>query len=135
MEPISSLSMTALRCDSTVLADRVRRPAISLVDRPSGLGRRPGIWGVHGVGGALGTIMLGIIGTTSVNAAGANGLFFGGTDFFVKQVTAVVASSIDAFGFTWGMLWLIDRVTPVTTTEQMEQTLDESLHGEQAYLA
>lgn len=93
------------------------------------------VWGVHGVGGALGIIMLGLIGTTSVNAAGANGLFFGGTDFFLKQVTAVVASSIYAFGFTWGMLWLIDRVTPVKTTEQMEQTLDESLHGEQAYLA
>jgi Amt family ammonium transporter len=93
------------------------------------------VWGVHGVGGALGIIMLGLIGTTSVNAAGANGLFFGGTDFFIKQVVAVVASSIYAFGFTWGMLWLIDRVTPVKTTEQMEQTLDESLHGEQAYLA
>jgi len=93
------------------------------------------VWGVHGVGGALGIIMLGLIGTTSVNAAGANGLFFGGADFFVKQVVAVLVSSVYAFGFTWVMLWLIDRVTPVKTTEEMEQTLDESLHGEQAYLA
>jgi len=93
------------------------------------------VWGVHGVGGALGIIMLGLIGTTTVNAAGANGLFFGGADFFVKQLVAVLVSSIYAFGFTWVMLWLIDRVTPVHTTEQMEQTLDESLHGEQAYLA
>ncbi|MEZ4387226.1 MAG: ammonium transporter [Candidatus Krumholzibacteriia bacterium] len=93
------------------------------------------VWGVHGVGGALGIIMLGLIGTTTVNAAGANGLFFGGADFFVKQLVAVLVSSIYAFGFTWVMLWLIDRVTPVKTTEQMEKTLDESLHGEQAYLA
>jgi hypothetical protein len=27
------------------------------------------------------------------------------------------------------------EVTPVRTTEQMEKTLDQSLHGEQAYLA
>jgi Amt family ammonium transporter len=93
------------------------------------------VWGVHGVGGALGIIMLGLIGTTTVNAAGANGLFFGGADFFMKQVVAVVVSSIYAFGFTWGMLWLIDRVVPVKTTEEMERTLDEALHGEQAYLA
>jgi Amt family ammonium transporter len=93
------------------------------------------VWGVHGVGGALGIIMLGLLGSTAVNAAGANGLFFGGGGFFFKQVVAVVGSSIYAFGFTWGMLWLINRITPVKTTEEMEMTLDESLHGEQAYLA
>jgi Amt family ammonium transporter len=93
------------------------------------------VWGVHGVGGALGIIMLGLIGSTAVNAAGSDGLFFGGTGFFVKQVVAVLASSIYAFGFTWGMLWLINRVVTVKTTEEMERTLDESLHGEQAYLA
>lgn len=92
------------------------------------------VWGVHGVGGALGIVMLGLLGSTAVNAAGADGLFYGGGDFFMKQIVAIVVSSIYAFGFTWVMLWLIDRVTPVKTTEEMEQTLDESLHGESAYL-
>ena len=32
------------------------------------------------------------------------------------------------------MLWLINRVTAVRTTEEQESTLDESLHGESAYL-
>ena len=50
------------------------------------------VWGVHGVGGALGIIMLGLLGSTAVNPAGADGLLYGGTDFFVKQVVAVVAS-------------------------------------------
>jgi len=59
---------------------------------------------------------------------------------FVGLLTGAVAglatiTPAAAFVPTWGMLWLIDRVTPVKTTEQMEQTLDESLHGEQAYLA
>lgn len=93
------------------------------------------VWGVHGVGGALGIILLGVFGSLAVNSAGANGLIYGGGDFLVKQVLAVVGSSIYAFSFTWGMLWLINKVTPVRTTEQMERTLDESLHGEQAYLA
>jgi len=93
------------------------------------------VWGVHGVGGALGIVMLGVLGSTAVNAAGADGLIHGGTTFFVKQVVAVAISSVYAFGFTWVMLWLIDRVTTVKTTQEQEMTLDQSLHGEQAYLA
>ncbi|NLO91616.1 MAG: ammonium transporter, partial [Elusimicrobia bacterium] len=39
------------------------------------------VWGVHGVGGVLGVICLGLFGTTMVNAAGANGLFNGDASF------------------------------------------------------
>ena len=54
--------------------------------------------------------------------------------FFFKQCAAVIFSSIWAFVFTLGMLWLIDRVVPVKVTEGDEaQGLDSSLHGEQAY--
>ncbi|MCB1161769.1 MAG: ammonium transporter [Candidatus Krumholzibacteriia bacterium] len=91
------------------------------------------VWGVHGVGGALGIILLGVLGSTAVNAAGADGLVNGGGRFFVGQVLAVVGSSIYAFVFTWVMLFIIDKVTPVKTTQTEEGTLDESLHGEQAY--
>jgi Amt family ammonium transporter len=93
------------------------------------------VWGVHGVGGALGIIMLGLLGTVTVNPGGANGLFYGGSGFFVKQLVAVVLSSAYAFTFTYGMLWIINKVTPVKTTEAEETTLDESLHGESAYMA
>ena len=91
------------------------------------------VWGVHGVGGALGIIMLGIFGSTAINPAGANGLWFGGTSFFGKQLVAVVVSSIYAFGFTYGMLWIINKFTVVKTSELEEATLDVSLHGESAY--
>ncbi len=92
------------------------------------------VWGVHGVGGALGIIMLGVLGTTAVNPNGANGLINGGTAFFGKQVAAVAISSVYAFVFTYVMLWLIDRVMTVRTSQEQESTLDESLHGESAYL-
>ncbi len=91
------------------------------------------VWGVHGVGGALGVVMLGLFGTLSVNPAGANGLFNGGGDFFVKQLVAIVVSSIYAFAFTYGMLWVINKVTKVRTTESEEAMLDMTLHGEEAY--
>ena len=92
------------------------------------------VWGVHGVGGALGIIMLGLLGSTAINPAGANGLFFGGADFFVKELVAILVSSIYAFAFTYGMLWIINKITTVKTTETEETTLDESLHGENAYV-
>jgi len=92
------------------------------------------VWGVHGVGGALGIVMLGLLGTTAVNAGGQNGLFYGNPGFFVKQVVAILGSSVYAFGFTWLMLAAINRVTPVRTSEVDEQKgLDDALHGEAAY--
>jgi Amt family ammonium transporter len=91
------------------------------------------VWGVHGVGGALGIIMLGLLGSTAFNPAGADGLIFGGGVFFFKEVVAVAVSSVYAFVFTYAMLWIINKLTTVKTTEIEESTLDESLHGEHAY--
>jgi Amt family ammonium transporter len=91
------------------------------------------VWGVHGVGGALGIIMLGLFGSVAFNSGGANGLFFGGAEFFGKEVAGVVISSVYAFVFTYAMLWLISKFCRVKTTEDEETTLDQSLHGEIAY--
>jgi Amt family ammonium transporter len=44
-------------------------------------------------------------------------------------------SSAWAFLFTYGMLWLIDRVTVVKVSEAGEREgLDPAIHGETAYL-
>src|ERR1044071_6697786 len=50
------------------------------------------VWGVHGVGGVLGTILLGVFASTAMNAAGADGLVHGGTTFFIKQVVATLGA-------------------------------------------
>ena len=93
------------------------------------------VWGVHGVGGALGIVRLGVFATTSFNPAGTDGLIAGNGAFFWKQLVAVALSSVWAFGFTYGMLWLIDRVTPVKVVQAAEESgLDAALHGETAYL-
>lgn len=92
------------------------------------------VWGVHGMGGVLGTILLGVFASTAVNAGGADGLMQGGTHFFLVQVGAVVGSAIYAFVFTYVMLALINKVTRVKVSEVEEDSgLDSSLHGEKAY--
>lgn len=93
------------------------------------------VWGVHGVGGLIGIILLGVFASVKFNPSGVNGLLAGNVSFFVKQLVAVVVSSIWAFGFTYGMLWLINKVTPVKVEEAHELAgLDKSLHGEEAYI-
>jgi len=93
------------------------------------------VWGVHGVGGFLGIVMLGVFATTAFNPNGANGLLAGDASFFFKQLAAVVISSVWAFAFTFGMLWLIDRVTRVRVSDQDEaEGLDFALHHEEAYI-
>jgi ammonium transporter, Amt family len=93
------------------------------------------VWGVHGVGGALGIVLLGVFATKAYNPAGADGLVAGNPTFFLRQCMAVLLSTTWAFVFTLGMLWLIDRVTRVRVDEAHEETgLDAALHGEEAYL-
>jgi Amt family ammonium transporter len=92
------------------------------------------VWGVHGVGGFIGIVMLGVLATKAFNPGGTDGLLAGNGGFFVKQLVAVLFSSVWAFVFTFVMLWLIDRVTPVKVAAGTEEAgLDASLHGEQAY--
>lgn len=93
------------------------------------------VWGVHGVGGLIGIVMLGLFGTMAVNPAlGSEGLFYGGVKFFFVQLLAVVISSVWSFGFTYAMLWVIDKFTPVRSTEADELAgLDVAEHGEIAY--
>jgi Amt family ammonium transporter len=92
------------------------------------------VWGVHGVGGVIGTILLGVFGSAAINPAGADGILFGNASFFMKELVAVVAASAYAFVFTYLMLALINLITPVRVSEEEERLgLDVSLHGEQAY--
>ena len=92
------------------------------------------VWGVHGVGGFLGILSLGLLADASVNPAGVNGLLLGNPVFFLKELAAVAVSSVYAFAMSYAMLWVINRVTLVKVTKQDEENgLDAALHGESAY--
>jgi Amt family ammonium transporter len=94
------------------------------------------VWGVHGVGGVLGVLALGVFAYQAMNpAGGSNGLLHGNPGFFIKEAGAVIGAALYAFLFTYGMLAVINRITPVKVTAADEELgLDESLHGERAYL-
>ena len=90
------------------------------------------VWGVHGMGGFLGTILLGVFASSAIN--GQSGLLEGDSSFFIKEVIAVVGASAYAFIFTYFMLIVINFITRVKVTDNEESLgLDESLHGEKAY--
>ena len=92
------------------------------------------VWGVHGVGGVLGTILLGVFASKTINPAGADGLIYGNAGFFFKQLIAVAFASAYAFIFTYVMLSVINRFTRVRVSEADEELgLDTALHGEKAY--
>jgi Amt family ammonium transporter len=91
------------------------------------------VWGVHGMGGLLGIVLLGVFAGTAVNPAGAQGLVHGSATFFLKQVAAGIGCSAYAFGFTYAMLKVIDLITPVRVGAEAEEGLDAAMHGEEAY--
>jgi Amt family ammonium transporter len=91
-------------------------------------------FGVHGVGGTIGALLTGLFCTTAVNAAGANGLFFGNPKQLVSQGIGVSATIVYSVVVTWILLKLLDatmglRVSP----EEEEQGLDTTQHGETGY--
>jgi len=93
------------------------------------------VWGVHGVGGFIGIIFCGIFATKAFNPAGVDGLLQGNAHFFFVQLGAVLLSSAWAFLFTYGMLWLIERLTPVKVgTAGETEGRDAALHGQTAYI-
>lgn len=92
----------------------------------------------HGVGGAVGMLMTGLLANTAVNAANTtgNGLFFGEFVLFKAHIIALVI--VIAFTFIGSMilLKLTDLITPLkASAEDKEVGADYSQHGETLYPA
>jgi Amt family ammonium transporter len=92
------------------------------------------VFAVHGIGGILGMLSVGIFATLSVNAAGADGLLHGDASQLLKQAIAVL--SVGAFSFMVTLILgkLVDRTVKLRVGK-IEETvgLDISQHGERAY--
>ncbi len=93
------------------------------------------VWGVHGVGGLLGILLLGVFGSAAVNASGFDGAIRGGWSFLGKQAAAGFGAAAYAFLFTYVALWVINKITRVHVAENEEEVgLDSAQLGENAYL-
>ena len=90
------------------------------------------VWGVHGVGGIIGTILLGVFASKSVN--GVSGLIEGDLYQFGIQLFGTVLASVYAFIVTMLILKVVNKFLPVRVSREEERLgLDASLHHEEAY--
>ena len=91
-------------------------------------------FGVHGVGGTLGTIMAGLFASVAINAAGANGLFFGNTKQLAIQAGSVALVAVYSFVVSLILFKVIDMVIGIRVNKDEEtEGLDISQHGEAGY--
>jgi len=92
------------------------------------------VWACHGVASTWGMVACGLFATTEVNAAGANGLFYGHPGQLGIQLLAIVATMAFTFGVTFLVAKLLDLSIGLrVTTMEEEVGLDISGHGERAY--
>lgn len=91
--------------------------------------------GVHGVGGILGMLSIGLIATVTANEAGANGLFFhGGTTQLGRQVVALGVVALFSFAATWLIATVIQKTVGFRVFRDDELNgLDTTFHAESAY--
>jgi len=91
------------------------------------------VWGVHGVGGAIGILFVGIFASAAVNKV--SGLIEGNAHQFLIQLLGMVIAIVYSFVITYVLLWVINFITPVRVPEQVEtKGLDKGIFGEDAYV-
>jgi Amt family ammonium transporter len=92
------------------------------------------VWGIHGMGGVIGTLCLGLFASSTINPAIPNGLFFGGNGMLLfKEATALLLAISYAFFFTLLIFKAINKFTPVKVSVlDQEIGLDMCSHGETA---
>ena len=92
------------------------------------------VFGVHGVGGILGSIMVGVFATKAINdvAKGqAVGLVDGNGGQILTQLYGVVAIGVFCAVATWVILKIVDAAIGLRVTRDEEtEGLDTALHGE-----
>jgi len=91
-------------------------------------------FGVHGIGGILGTLATGLFASKAINAAGADGLFFGNPKQFLIQLLGVGVAVLYTFGVTFMIYKFVDIFFRIRVTEKEElMGLDLTQHRERAY--
>jgi Amt family ammonium transporter len=91
-------------------------------------------FGVHGIGGILGTFATGLFAQTLINPSGNNGLFFGNQKLLFYQMIAILITAAYSFIMTAIILKTLDKTLGLRVDEESEVSgLDISQHGESGY--
>ena len=90
--------------------------------------------GVHGVGGLVGMVLIGLLATATATG-GQRGVFFGGGfSLLGRQTLAAVTVAAFSFTVTWLLATLLNRTLGFRVPADEEHGgLDLSVHGETAY--
>ena len=90
--------------------------------------------GIHGVGGAVGTLMLGVFASKAVNPGGVDGLLAGSATQLGYQALGVVVVAAYAFIVSWILVKIVHQTMGLRVSEESEvQGLDYTEHSEAAY--
>jgi Amt family ammonium transporter len=91
--------------------------------------------GVHLVCGIIGTVLIGVFATTSVNEFGANGLLYGGgTNQLVRQIEAAAIVLVFSFVVTYILGTILNKTIGFRVTNDQElEGVDIALQAESAY--
>ena len=108
--------------------------AVAIVKAKCGYDDALDAFGVHGIGGIWGALATGLWASKAVNAAGANGLFYGHPAQLLIQLKATLITAVYSFVATLGLLKLVDAVVGLRASEEEERIgLDLTQHREAAY--
>jgi Amt family ammonium transporter len=108
--------------------------AVSVLKAKLGYDDALDAFGVHCVGGTWGALATGLFASKAVNAAGANGLFFGNPEQLRIQLIGIICTWAFAGSLTFVIMKLVGLVTKLRVSpEEEEQGLDLSQHGEVGY--
>jgi Amt family ammonium transporter len=90
------------------------------------------VWGVHGIGGLLGSLLVGVFAYASVG--GHNGLLAGDGKQFALQLAGVAIAVSYVFCMSFVILKVVDLVANLQVSHNVQiKGLDQELHGETAY--
>lgn len=91
-------------------------------------------FGVHGVGGTVGTVMAGLFATAAVNPAGADGLLSGNAKLLAVQAQSVLIVAAYSFVVSLALFKAVDLLIGIRVTSDEEtEGLDITQHGEAGY--
>ena len=90
------------------------------------------VFAVHGIGGALGTLLTAFFGSVSLGGLGHSDLSIGGQ--FSVQLTGVIATLVWSGALTFVIVKVVGSVVGLrASTEEETEGLDVVTHGERGY--
>ncbi len=92
------------------------------------------VFGIHGVCGITGTLAIGVFASPIINSVTTGGILFGNFTLIGVQLLAIVVVAIYAFGMTFVIAKVLDKLFGLRVEEMHEiQGLDINQHEESGY--